>query len=54
MGVKRLGHGIDHPAAPGIGVEGTVEPLSLLPMWGFMASSGVKFKFLPNHKAINE
>jgi hypothetical protein len=53
MGVKWLGHGIDHPAAPGTGVEETVEPLSLLPMWGFMVSSGVKFKFLPNHKTIN-
>jgi hypothetical protein len=54
MGVKRQGHGIDHPAAPGTGVEEIVKPLSLLPMWDFMASSGVRFKFLPNHKTMNE
>jgi len=53
IGVKHLGHGIDHPAASGTRVEETVDPLSLLPIWGFMASSGVKFTFLPNHKTIN-
>jgi hypothetical protein len=43
-GVKRLGHGIDHPPPSNAKVEGRVQ-LHLLPLWAFLACSRVNITF---------
>jgi hypothetical protein len=45
-GVKRLGHGIDHPPPSSAEVKERVELyLYLLPLWAFMVSSRMNFTF---------